>query len=229
MTINAVIFGASGMIGRAVLLECLEDERIEKVLCIARSPIGMEHPKLESIIHRDFDTVGELADRVKGYNACFYAVGIPSTGLSEEQYQHVTCDLTLKAAEMLLQHNREMHFCFVSAAGADSSEQGRSMWARVKGRTENKLQTYPFASVYCIRPAFVQPMKGVRSKVKLYRIFYSVARPFFFFFRLFPSVTSTSVEVGRAMINAVCFGSEMVIHESRDIVRLGRMNGSGKS
>jgi len=156
------------MIGIAVLLECLEDERVEKVLCISRHPLDIEHPKLEVLVRQDFESLDRLSDQVKGYNACFYAIGIPSTGLSEEQHKHVTHDLIPKAAEMLFRNNPDMNFCFVSATGADSSVKGRSMWARVKGRTENALQTYSFKSVYCFRPAFVLPKKGVKSQVKLY-------------------------------------------------------------
>lgn len=210
------------MIGKAVLLECLEDERVEKVLCIVRNDPGVRHPKLEVIVHDDFETLGELSDRVKGYHACFYAVGIPSTGLSEEKYEYVTHDLTLKAAEMLLRNNSDLSFCFVSGAGTDSSEKGRSMWARIKGKTENAIQNLPFKSVYCFRPAFILPKKGVRSKVRMYRIMYALAWPLYPLLRLFPSITCTSVQLGRAMINAVDFGSDKVILESRDIVRLGR-------
>lgn len=217
------------MIGKAVLLECLEDDRVGKVLCIGRSSIGITHPKFNEILHKDFDTLSELSDRVKDYNTCFYAIGIPSTGISEEQYKKVTYDITLGAAEMLLKNNCDMNFCFVSAAGADSTEKGRYMWARIKGKTENALQTYPFHSVYCFRPGYVQPMKGVRSQVPQYRFLYYLTRPMYFLLKYIPSYVCSSVEFGKAMINAVYFGSDKVIHESKDIVKLGRMKMSGEN
>ena len=222
-SIKAVVFGATGMIGKAVLLECLKDERINEVTCVVRKPLDITHQKLRVLICKDFKKLDELSNDIQGYDACFYAIGIPSSGLSENDYSRITYDYTIAAAEMLLVKNLNLTFCYVSALGADSSEKGNSMWARVRGKTENKLMSYPFKKFYSFRIGYVLPMKGVKSNVKNYRIFYSLSSPFYSLLKHFPSLVSTSVQVAQAMINIVYHGYSSSILESRDIVKASKL------
>jgi hypothetical protein len=222
--IKALIFGATGMVGRAVLLECLEDERIKEVTCIVRNTLDIKHPKLRLLICNDFNKLGELSNKIKGYDVCFYTIGIPSTGLSENDYSRITYDYTIAAAEMLLVNKSNLIFCYVSAQGADSSEKSNRMWARVRGKTENTLMSFPFKQTYCFRPGFIQPMKGVKSQVKNIRIFYALSSPFYGLIKHFPSFSCTSVELAKAMINVACFGYSSSILESRDIVKVSKLN-----
>lgn len=223
-TNKVVIFGATGMIGKAVLLECLEDERIKKVTCIVRKSLDVIHPKLRVLICKDFSNLEELSSKIQGYNACYYAIGIPSSGLSEDNYKRITYDYTIAAAEMLLVNNPNLIFCYVSAKGADSTEKSNSMWARVRGKTENTLMSYPFKKFYSFRIGYVLPVKGVKSNVQNYRILYSLSRPFYGLIKYFPSFASTSVEVAQAMINVNFYDYSSSILESRDIVKLSKLN-----
>lgn len=221
---KAIIFGATGMVGKAVLLECLEDERIKQVICIGRKPIDIKHPKLKLLICNEFDKIDELSNKITGYDVCYYSIGIPSSGLNEGDYSRITYDFTISAAEMLLVNNPNLIFCYVSAQGADSTEKCNTMWARVRGKTENKLMSYPFKKFYSFRIGYVLPMKGVKSNVKTYRIFYALSRPFYGLIKYFPSLASTSVEVAKAMINVNYFDYNSSILESRDIVKLSKLN-----
>ena len=139
MKIKAIIFGASGMVGRGVLLECLESDEVESVLMVNRSSIGVKHEKLKEVIHTDFKDYSSIQDDLKGYNACFWPLGISVVGLTEEKYTEITHTYALTAGKLLSELNSEMTFCYVSGTGTDSTEKGRTMWARVKGRTENDL------------------------------------------------------------------------------------------
>ncbi|MEA3443932.1 MAG: epimerase [Bacteroidota bacterium] len=221
---KAIIFGATGMVGKAILLECLEDERIKEVTCIVRKSLDIKHPKLRTLICKDFKKMKELSSEIHGYNVCYYAIGIPSSGLSENDYSRVTYDYTIFAAEMLIVNNPNLIFCYVSAQGADSTEKGNAMWARVRGKTENMLISYPFKKFYSFRIGYVLPMKGVKSNVKNYRIFYSLSSPFYGLIKYFPSFASTSVEVAQAMINVNYHEYSSSILESRDIVKLSKLN-----
>ncbi len=223
-TIKTVIFGATGMVGKAVLLECLEDERIKEVTCIARKSLDIKHPKLRVLICKDFNNLNELSSKIQGYNVCYYAIGIPSSGLSEDDYNRITYDYTIAAAEMLLVNNPNLIFCYVSAKGADSSEKSNNMWARVRGKTENKLMSYPFKKFYSFRIGYVLPMKGVKSNVKNYRIFYALSSPFYGLIKNFPSFACTTVEVAQAMINVNYFDYNSSILESRDIIKVSKLN-----
>ena len=152
---RVVLFGATGMIGRGVLLECLADPDVSRVLTVGRRATDVQHAKLEQIVHDDFADYSGIGERLTGFDACFYCLGVSSLGMSEDSYRYVTYDFTLAAAEALLADNQGLVFCYVSGAGADSSEQGRSMWARVRGKTENDLLKLPFAGAYIFRPAYV--------------------------------------------------------------------------
>mgnify|MGYP001814570493 CR=1 FL=1 len=215
---KVVIFGASGMIGQGVLRECLDSETVVSILAVGRSPCGVEHEKLEEILHDDFTEYGPIENRLEGFDACFFCLGVSSAGMSEEAYRHITLDFTVRAAETLSRINPEMVFSYISGAGTDSSEKGRSMWARVKGMTENRLLEIPFKAVYLFRPGYIQPMKGVRSKTRLYQATYTVLAPLYPVWKaLFPSIVTNTEKVGLAMIRVADEGYPKQVLETRDI------------
>jgi uncharacterized protein YbjT (DUF2867 family) len=215
---KTVIFGASGMVGQGVLLECLDQQTVSSVLVVGRSPCGIEHTKVEEILHGNFTDYGPIEDRLGGLNACFFCLGVSAAGMSEEDYRHVTYDFAVSAAEALSRLNPEMVFCYVSGAGTDSSEKGRSMWARVKGMTENRLLEVPFKAAYMFRPGYIQPKKGVRSKTRLYQAMYTVLAPLYPIWKtLFPSFVTTTEKVGLAMIRVAEKGFPKMLLETRDI------------
>ena len=215
---NVVIFGATGMIGQGVLLECLDDPEIESVLAVVRRSCVKEHPKLRELLHDDFFDYSGIEKELSGYDTCLFCLGVSSAGMNEERYSHLTFDLTVKAAEMLAGLNPEMTFCYVSGAGTDSSESGRIMWARVKGKTENHLLQLPFKAAYMFRPGFIQPMKGIKSSTRLYRVLYTVTTPLYPLFRaLVPNLFTTTEKLGLVMISVARHGHESPILEARDI------------
>ncbi|NNF37802.1 MAG: epimerase [Gemmatimonadetes bacterium] len=219
---NVLIFGATGMIGSGVLQECLDNPLVTSVRALGRSPPGRSHPKLDEIRHTDFFDYAPVEERLRDVDVCFFCLGVSAAGMSEADYHRMTYDLTLGAAESLLRLNPESIFCYVSGAGTDSTEQGRWMWARVKGKTENALLAMPFRAVYNLRPGYIQPMKGVRSKTRLYAVAYGIVGPLYpLLRRLFPSRVTDSVTVGRAMIRLATDGFERGILEGEDINRLG--------
>ena len=213
-----MILGASGVVGQGVLRECLLDEGITQVLSVGRSASGSTHQKLSDIVLADVTHLDRIADALRGYDACFFCLGVSSAGMSEERYTALTYDLTLAVARALVVINPAMRFIYITGAGTDSSEQGRSMWARVKGRTENALLALPFKSAHMLRPAIIQPLHGIRSKTALYRLAYVLMAPFMpLFKRLFPGYFTTSEQMGRAMIRLARDGSAKRILETVDI------------
>jgi len=213
---NVMIFGASGMVGQGVLRECLLDTRIDKVLSVGRSASGSTHAKLSDSLVTDLSHLDTSA--LHDYDACFFCLGVSSAGMTEEHYTALTYDLTLAVALALVKINPEMRFIYVTGAGTDSSEHGRSMWARVKGRTENALLRLPFKSAHMLRPAIIQPLHGIRSKTPLYRLAYVLLAPFMTLFkRFFPGYFTTSEQIGRAMISLALNGSPKPILETIDI------------
>src|SRR6266508_2253769 len=156
--IKAIITGATGMVGEGVLHICLNHPNVEQILVINRKPCGVQHPKLKEIIHTDFYNLSSIEDQLIGYNACFFCLGISSVGMKEADYFKVTYTLTMHVAETLSRHNPDMTFCYISGAGTDSTEKGRIMWARVKGKTENDLMKLPFRDVFAFRPGFIKPI-----------------------------------------------------------------------
>jgi len=215
---KVMIFGASGMVGQGVLRECLLDPRIDKVLSVGRSPSGSTHAKLSDVVLTDITRLDSIADKLRGFGACFFCLGVSSAGMTEERYTALTYDLTLAVARALVTANPEMRFIYITGAGTDSSEQGRSMWARVKGRTENALLALPFKSAHMLRPAIIQPMHGIRSKTALYRLGYVLLAPVMpLFKRFFPGYFTTSEQMGRAMISLARNGSPKRILETIDI------------
>jgi uncharacterized protein YbjT (DUF2867 family) len=215
---NVIIFGASGMVGQGVLRECLLDPEVKRVLTIVRSPTGQQHAKLRELVRTDLFDYSNIEADLTGFDACFFCLGVTSAGMTEEQYTHITYDLTLAAATTLARLNPAMTFIYVSGSGTDGTERGRSMWARVKGKTENDLLKLPFKAAYMFRIGFVQPLHGIVSKTKLYRIFYSVLQPILpLMQRAFPSQIGTTEQVGRAMLLVARHGFPRPVLESKDI------------
>jgi uncharacterized protein YbjT (DUF2867 family) len=216
MKINAIILGATGMVGEGVLLECLNHSDVERVLVINRRPGGVSHLKLREIIHTDFFNLAPIEPQLIGYDACFFCLGVSSVSMSQEDYKHITYDLTLSVGQLLAKANPEMTFCYVTGAGTDSSEHGRIAWARVKGATENALMRL-FKRSYMFRPALMKAtpgQKNVKSYYKFFAWIYPIGRA------LYPAGFCTLQEVGRAMINAAGKGYPKQILEVTDIVRL---------
>jgi hypothetical protein len=218
MTIKAIITGATGMVGEAVLLECLANPAVEQVVVINRRPAGVSHPKLREIIHADFFNLAPIAPQLTGYDACFFCLGVSSIGMDADQYRHATYDLTLGVGQLLAKANPEMTFCYVTGKGTDSSEKGRVAWARVKGATENALMRL-FKKAYMFRPALMKATPGQKNLNPYYKYFawiYPIGRA------LFPGSFCTLQEVGRAMINAASKGYPKHILEVKDIVELAQ-------
>jgi uncharacterized protein YbjT (DUF2867 family) len=215
---KVVIFGATGMVGQGVLRECLLDPDIEAVLTVGRSPTGVQHAKLREILQPDLIHYSGIEAELRGFDACFFCLGVSSAGMSEQQYENLTYTLTLAAAETLSRLNPAMTFVYVSGAGTDSSEKGRIMWARVKGKTENTILRLPFKAAYMFRPGVIQPVHGARSKTPAYRVGYALAKPVLpLLRRLFPRYILTTQEIGRAMIQVAKRGAPKKILESWDI------------
>ena len=169
MKVRAIITGATGMVGEGVLLECLQHPDVEAVLVINRRPCGVVHEKLKEIVHKDFFNIIPVADQLTGYNACFFCLGVSSIGMKEPEYTHLTYDLTLHVAGVLAKQNSGMTFCYVSGAGTDSTEQGKSMWARVKGKTENDIMKLSFKKAYMFRPGFMKATPGQKNVLSYYK------------------------------------------------------------
>ena len=227
MKIKAIITGTTGMVGEGVLHECLNHPNVEEVLVINRRTCGVSHPKLKEIIHNDFYDFTSIEDQLKGYNACFFCLGTTSVGKSEEEYTKITYELTKTFADTLVKLNPDMVFCYVSGAGTDSTEKGKVMWARVKGKTENyllslgsaspRLINYSFKKAYMFRPGIILPTKGLKNTLTLYKIFF----PLLPLVKLvFPKHVCSLKEIGIAMINSVTKGYENEVLEVGDIVKL---------
>jgi uncharacterized protein YbjT (DUF2867 family) len=219
---KVIIFGATGMVGHAVLRECLVDDSVESVLAITRTTLGQSHPKLRELVHGDFDNYGPIESELWGYDACFFCLGISSVGMTEEAYRRITYDFAVAAGQALVQRNPGMTFIFVSGASTDSTEKGKVMWARVKGQAENALMKMPFKAVFCFRPGFIKPMHGIVTKSRWLRAGYAVLVPLYPLLKtLFPRHVTTSDRVGRAMINVVEKGWPNRILENEDINAAG--------
>ena len=221
MHVRAIITGATGMVGEGVLHECLNHEDVQEVLVINRRPLGLTHPKLKEIIHTDFFDLSSLENLLHGYNACFFCLGVSSIGMKEPKYYRLTYELTMSFANTILRINPRSVFCYVSGSGTDSTEDGNTMWARVKGQTENHLLSLGFWDAYMFRPGFMYPTAGLNNTLKFYRYvnwMYPAAR------KIFPGYVSTLRELGIAMIHAVTRGYEKPILEVRDIVALAKLD-----
>lgn len=215
--IKVIITGATGMVGEGVLHECLQSDAIAGVLIINRRPSGITHPKLTEIVHEDFMDASPLMSAVSGYDACFFCLGVSSVGMKEAAYSRLTYDLTIDFARLLSSQNPVMTFCYVSGAGTDTSEKGRLMWARVKGKTENALMQLPFKAVFLFRPAIIIPTPGLKNTLKLYHYFGWLIPVFKV---MMPDGICSLKEIGEAMIQVTITGNKKKILEVKDIKQL---------
>ncbi len=196
-----IITGSTGMVGKGVLIECLDDSSVEQVILINRTPIDLQHPKIKEVIIKDFMNIESIKDQLDAADACFHIMGVSAIGLSEEDYSRLTFDISKKLADVCFELNPNMTFIYVSGTGTDSTEKGKIMWARVKGKTENYILGKGFKRAFMFRPGAIIPEKGTRSKVTAYRIIYAIMRPFFPLLKKMKSITTTT-KISKAMIRA---------------------------
>lgn len=213
---KAIITGSTGMVGKAVLLECIDDSRVKEILLINRSPLEISHPKVKEVIHKDFKDFSAIQNQLSGYNACFHCMGVSSAGKSEAEYTELTYAISEALASTLYSLNPNMVFNYVTGTGTDSTEKGSTMWARVKGKTENMILHKGFKDAYMFRPGIILPEKGIESKTSLYNIFYVIAKPIFPLLRKVKSITTTT-KIGKAMINTYFFPQKLKHLEGKDI------------
>lgn len=215
---KVILFGATGMIGQGVLRECLADPGVERVLCVVRSPLGQTHEKLTELSHKDFTDYSAVEPQLAGYDACLFCLGISSVGMSEADYTRITYDFTLAAARAVLKASPGVTFEYISGASTDGTGEGRVMWARVKGRTENALLAMPFKAAYMFRPGFIQPLHGIKSKTPLYTAIYAVVGVFYPLFRwMAPGMVTNTERLGRAMLHVARGGAPKRVLETSDI------------
>ena len=217
--VTAIITGATGMVGEGVLHECLLNPDVESILVIGRKPCGVSDPKLKEIIHPDFLDLSPIESQLTGYNACFFCLGVSSLGMKEPEYTRVSYTLTMHVAQTLSRLNPGMTFCYVSGAGTDSTEKGKMMWARVKGKTENDLMKLPFKKVFNFRPAFMLPTPGLKHALSFYKYvtwLFPIVHP------IFPNYFGTLRELGIAMINSAIFGYDKNVLDAKDIAELAK-------
>ncbi len=215
---KVIITGATGMVGKGVLLECLDHAEISEVLSISRNTTGIEHPKLKELIHKDFSEFASVTDKLKGYDACYACMGVSSAGMKEEQYRRLTYDFTLSLAKVLQGLDPETTFNYVSGVGTDSSEKGRSMWARVKGKTENDLLNLGFKQAYMFRPGAIIPLRGIQPSSKMYRVLINNLKWLIKLMkRISPHAVVDTTQIGFAMINVTKKGYDNKVLTPRDI------------
>jgi uncharacterized protein YbjT (DUF2867 family) len=220
---KVIVFGATGMVGQGVLRASLLDPAVERVLVVGRAPTGVRNDKLQDLVQQDFLNFSRAETALAGYDACFFCLGVSSAGLTEPVYRRVTYDIAMAVASTLVRLDPGMTFIFVSGAGADSSARGRVMWARIKGETENALLALPFKAVYVFRPGFIQPLHGITSKTKLYRMVYAALAPLYPLLQaLFPAYVTTTDQIGRAMIELAEHGGPTRLLENADINAVSR-------
>ncbi|HUX94594.1 MAG TPA: NAD-dependent epimerase/dehydratase family protein [Bacteroidales bacterium] len=220
---KVIITGATGMVGKGVLLECLDHDEINEVLIIGRNNSGIDHPKLKELIHKDFTDFSDVRNQISDYDACFFCMGISAAGLTEEQYKLITYDYTLSLAKTLYEVNPQMTFNYVSGQGTDSTEKGRMMWARVKGKTENDLLRMGFKQAYMFRPGMIIPLRGIKSRTKSYQFMYDY---FMWLVKGLKAISPNSVvdttKIGLAMINSMLKGYSKSIIRPKDILLLSK-------
>lgn len=212
------------MVGKGILYECLESQKVSEVTVVNRSSLKIENPKLREIIRQDLSDVSGFESELSGFDACFFPLGVSVLGLSEQQYTKITHDLTLGIANALARLIKDLTFCYVSGVGTDSTEKGRSMWARVKGKTENDLMALPFKNAYMFRPGYIQPMKGIKSKTGWYNAMYVLFKPLYFLFKaIAPNSVTTTTTIGQAMINSVEGNGVKQVLDVKGINELGEL------
>jgi uncharacterized protein YbjT (DUF2867 family) len=218
---NVLVLGATGMVGQGVLRECLLDGGVSRVVTLGRTPAARPDPKLRDIVHGDLLHLGPIEDQLRDLDACFYCLGASAAGLSEDAYARINHDITLAVAETLVRLDPDMTFVYVSGSGTDSTERGRTMWARVKGRTENALLRLPFRAAYMLRPGLIIPMHGIRSKTRIYRIFYTLLGPVLPALKMiFPRSVITTEQLGRGMLRLARSGYSKPVLEMADLASL---------
>lgn len=216
--VRIILFGATGMVGQGALLECLDDPEVERVLAVVRRPTGKTHEKLDELVVTDFTDYTSVEDRLRGYDACLFCLGVSAAGMTEAEYRRVTYDYTLAAARTLARLNPSLTFCYVSGQGTDSTEKGWQMWARVKGKVENDLLALPLGAAYMFRPGYIQPVRGVVSTVGFYRAAYAtVGWAYPLLSKAFPASLMTSSDLGRALLVAAKRGAPKRVLEAPDI------------
>jgi uncharacterized protein YbjT (DUF2867 family) len=220
--LNVIITGATGMIGEGVLHVCLNHKDVENILVISRKPTGYSHPKLKEIIHSNFLDISTLNAQLKGYNACYFCLGVTSMGRNETEYTKMTHFLTVNFAKTLAQLNHDMTFCYISGVGTDSSEQGRIMWARVKGKTENDLMKLPFKNVFNLRPGLIAPFLPLKPTQTYYKTYRYISWLVYAIKKIAPGYVVGLKELAGAMIRISLNGYEKNILEVRDIRLLGK-------
>lgn len=217
---KVIITGSTGMVGKGVLLECIDDSAVEKILLINRSPIDIAHPKIKEILHKDFTNFSNIQSEFKEYDACFHCMGVSSAGMADEQYYKLTYTVTEALVDATYNANPNMTFIYVSGEGTDSTEKSKTMWARVKGKTENLMFNKGFKDAYAFRPGVILPERGVKSKTNLYNLLYSLTRPIFPIMKKMKSVTSTQ-NIGKAMIGLIENPQNAKILVGSDINNIG--------
>lgn len=223
MPYSVLITGSTGMVGKGVLLECIDHKNIEKILLINRSSVGIRHAKVEEVIVNDFFNLESVEEAMKKYDACFFCLGISSVGQSEENYSKITHELTLNFAKIFKEKNPNSIFCYVSGTGTDSSEKGRSMWARVKGKTENDLLKLGFKKAYMFRPGYIQPLRGIKSKTNWYQALYNVFWPLYLILKHFPTTATNTINIGLAMIHTLNGNYPNTILNNKEINQLSNV------
>ncbi len=222
MASKVIITGTTGMVGKGVLLECIDHHSVEQILLVNRSSAGIEHPKVKEVLVKDFFDLSTIKKDLKGYDACFFCLGITSIGQSEESYAKITYDLTLNFAKAFIDENKDSVFCYVSGTGTDSSEKSSTMWARVKGKTENDLLSMGFKGAYMFRPGYIQPLRGIKSKTQWYQALYNVFWPIYLILKHFPSTATNTTNMGLAMINTADGKYKKTLLENKEINELAK-------
>jgi uncharacterized protein YbjT (DUF2867 family) len=201
---KVIITGATGMVGKGVLLECLDNEIVDEVLVIGRNSLAVKHPKLKELIHRDFNDFTDLKNQLIDFDACFFCLGVSSQGMKEEDYKKITYDFTLSLAKTLFEINPEITFNYVSGEGTDTAEKSRRFWARVKGKTENDLLKLGFKQALMFRPGFIIPLRGIKSRTKSYQFMYDYFMWVVKLVKLLaPNSVVSTTQIGKAMINSL--------------------------
>jgi uncharacterized protein YbjT (DUF2867 family) len=225
--VNVIIFGATGMIGQSVLRECLLDPGVARVVTVVRRPTSQSNSKLTELVRTDLATLSPLDSHLTGLDACFFCLGVSALGMKEDEYTRVNYDLTIGVAKTLLRTSPNVTFIYVSGAGTDSSERGRTMWARVKGRTENTLLSMPFKAAYMFRPGAAIPLHGIRSSTRWYNVVYAITKPVYpILSRLAPNMVTTTEKLARAMLAVARNGYATHVLEMPDINRIGARQAS---
>jgi uncharacterized protein YbjT (DUF2867 family) len=215
---KVIVFGATGMLGQGTMLECIADASVTQVLAVGRGPSGFKDAKVRDLVVKDLTDYSGVASELAGFDACFFCLGISSAGMKEPEYTRITYDIAIAAAKALVAANPQLTFCYISGAGTDSSENGSSMWARVKGKTENALLKMGFKAAYMFRPGLIRPLKGIKSRTTSYRILYAAMTPFYGLMGMLAGDSMTdTVRVGRAMINVAAKGYSKPILDPKDI------------